>query len=280
MRRLLPILAAGLLAACAYTPPNKGWISPATLKPVEDPLAEAASKPVVLLGEFHDNAEDHRWQLATIQMLFVDNPKLVLAFEMFPRADQPVLDQWVAGGLSEDAFLSKADWKHVWGFPKDLYLPIFRFARDHHIPMLALNVSGKLVHLTGTKGFAAVPPSDREGVRDPAPIEAAYRDYLADIMSNHSGLRTTPDTQRHFIEAQTLWDSAMAQAIADQHDRAPGRQIVAIMGTGHLQHRWGVPHQLAALGLANSAVFLPYHEDLSNPDPPPGSDYADALYED
>ncbi len=241
-----------------------------------DPVPAEAARPVVLLGEIHDREEDHRWQLATIRRLYAVHPTLVLGFEMFPRSDQPVLDAWVAGRLTEAEFLAQSDWKTVWGFPPELYLPIFRFAREHRVKMLALNVSQRLVHLAGSLGWAGVAPRDREGVADPAPPSDDYRASLADVMSGHGGPKLSAASLARFVDAQTVWDSAMAQAIAAQHARAPDRPVVAVMGLGHLENRWGVPHQLAALGLPDAGVLLPTHDECS----PPGAGYADALFTD
>ncbi len=280
MRTSAPLFLTLLLGACAVSQPGcvsaGHWVSPATLRRVPDPVPAARSSPVVFLGERHDSTADHRWELDVIRKLYAADPALVLGFEMFPRAAQPALDAWVGGRLSEARFLADTDWAHVWGFPPELYMPIFRFARDHHIPMIALNVSHRLVHLTAQNGFAAVPPADREGVGLPAPPSAGYRADLADAMSGHGGPAMTPDRLAHFIEAQLVWDRAMAEAIAAQRARAPGRQVVAIMGAGHLEHRYGVPHQLAALGIGDGLVLLPAHEVCAKLD----AGYADAVFVD
>ncbi len=244
--------------------------------PVADPIPAESARRVVLLGEIHDSEADHRWQLATIKRLYAAHPDLVLGFEMFPRSDQPVLDAWVAGRLTQAEFLAQSDWKAVWGFPPELYLPIFRFARDHSVKMLALNVSHRLVHLAGSGGWAAIAAADREGVAEPARPGEAYRASLAEVMAGHGGPKLSASALARFVDAQTVWDSAMAQAIAAQHARAPERQVVAITGLGHLENRWGVPHQLAALGLADAGVLLPTHDECS----PPGAGYADALFDD
>ncbi len=276
MRPTLPLLSALCLAACATAPPAcvpiGRWADPATLRQVPDPVGRVRGG-VVLLGEVHDSAPDHAWQLATIRRLHTAHPDLVLGFEMFPRADQPVLDQWVAGGLSEADFLARADWRHVWGFPPALYMPIFRFARDNRIPMRALNVSHGLVHRVGQLGWAAVPTADREGVGTPAEPSAAYRQSLADVMSGHGGPSMTPDRLRRFVDAQLLWDRAMAEAIAAQRARAPQRPVVALMGAGHIDDREGVPHQLEALGVAHPLVLLP----MASACTPPGAGFADAI---
>lgn len=271
------LLSALLLAACAATQPAcvapGRWADPASLRVVPDPVA-ATVRPIVLLGEIHDSAADHAWQLDTIRRIAAARPALALGFEMFPRSDQTVLDAWVRGELTEVAFLAKSDWAHVWGFPAALYLPIFRYARDHRIPMLALNVSHRLVHLTGQVGWAGVPTADREGVGTPAPPSTAYRASLAEAMSSHGGPRMTPDRLARFIDAQLVWDRAMAEAIAAQRARDPARTVVSIMGVGHLENRDGVPRQLAALGQADAQVLIPVAQACA----PLGAGYADAIY--
>jgi len=279
--RLLPAaVLAFMLGGCSVMPqtcaPSASWVSPATLRVIPDPIPRAAAAPVVLLGEQHDSAADHAWELATIERLYAANPSLVLGFEMFPRSDQNVLNRWVAGQLSETDFLAQSDWKHVWGFPPPLYLPIFRFARDHRIPMLALNVSSKVVHLAARQGFANIPPADREGVGTPAPPSAAYRAELKEAMGSHGGPKMTPERLDHFIDAQLVWDRAMAEAIAAQRARAQARPVVAIMGAGHLEDRYGVPHQLESLGVKDAMVFLPEHAAC----PPADANLADAIYTD
>ena len=63
----------------------------------------------MLLGEYHDRPDDHRWQLQTVAALAAEHPAVVLGFEMFPRRAQPVLDRWVAGELDERALLRETD---------------------------------------------------------------------------------------------------------------------------------------------------------------------------
>jgi uncharacterized iron-regulated protein len=280
MRAPVSLSVALLLAACAQAPtacaPVGHYASPATLRRLADPLAGIGHDRVILLGESHDRAQDHQWELAAIERVYDATPGLVLGFEMFPRADQPVLDRWVNGQLTEAAFLEQSDWKHVWGFDPSLYMPIFEFAREHHIPMLALNVSARTIHLVSKAGFAGVAMADREGVGTPAPPSPAYREELADVMGGHAGMTMTPDRLQHFIDAQLTWDRAMAEAIARQRAMAPDRPVVAIMGAGHLENRYGVPHQLEALGVNDALVLIASHDFCA----PLGRIYADGVYVD
>jgi uncharacterized iron-regulated protein len=246
--------------------------------------ASLARRRVVLLGEGHDVPEHHRWQLQTIAALHAHHAQLVLGFEMFPRAVQPVLDRWVAGELSESQLLRETDWRSVWGFDPQMYLPIFHFARMNRIPMRALNVSRELTRAVSERGFDAVPPAEREGVSRPAPPLGEYEAFLLDSFGKHGpsgddvdldGMRTDPRFRR-FLESQLVWDRAMAQRVVEALDAYPRALMVGLMGTGHLMNGWGVPHQLRALGVRDPAVLLPWEPESDCASLRPG--YADAVF--
>ena len=166
--------------------PVGNWIVPGAGKITEaDVIARASRRTAVLLGEMHDNAEHHRWQLQTLAALHMARPEMVIGFEMFPRRVQKALDQWVAGDLTEAQFLAAADWGTVWSTDANLYLPLFHFARMNRIPMVALNIDTRLRRTVASKGFAAVAEKEREGVTAPAAPSAAYLGYLLPIYGEH-----------------------------------------------------------------------------------------------
>ncbi len=253
-------------------------------------LAGLARQQVVLLGETHDDPEHHRWQLYTIAGLYALRPDMVLGFEMFPRRVQPVLDDWVAGRLSDAELLARAEWREFWGYDAALYLPIFQFARMYRIPMLALNVERSLVSRVGDKGWEAIPAAEREGVTNPA---AATREYAVRLYASYLDHRTleghgssqpkepgegdlADPAFRRFVEAMQVWDRAMAQGIAERLRGGKPPLVVAIMGSGHLRDGYGVPQQLRDLGVTRLAVALPWGPSDGCADLRPG--VADAVF--
>jgi len=228
-----------------------------------DIVARAATAQVLLLGESHDNADHHRWELHTVAALAALQPKLVLGFEMFPRRVQSALDRWVAGELSEEAFLDASDWSGVWGYDAAFYLPLFHFARLNRIPMVALNVERDLVRAVGANGLAAVPPEKREGVSAPAAAGEAYVERLFASYAQHPDKQEpaparTDTAFRNFVEAQLVWDRAMAQMLAEAAARNPDALVVGVMGSQHIAHGDGVPRQLQGLGIKRLATLLPW----------------------
>lgn len=249
-------------------------------------LRELSQRRVVLLGEHHDNADHHAWQLQVLAGLYALRPDMVIGFEMFPRAVQPVLDRWVAGQLSEKEFLQQSRWQSNWSFDPDLYMPLFRFARINRIPMYAINVDRDIVSAVRSKGWAALSAEERRGIGDPAPASRDYLEmlagsFLAHRPGGHPGGEAKlgkADEQafQRFVEGQLLWDRAMAEGLAGPAggERAP--LVVGIMGTGHVAHNLGVPHQLAALGIGAPTVLIPWDNQIGCDDLVPG--FADAVF--
>ena len=257
------------------------WLDPADGSAIEtsalfDP---AAAESIVLLGEVHDNPMHHRWQLYALSALHSRNANLVLGLEMLPRRVQPVLDDWSAGELDETTFLERSEWNEVWGYDPELYLPLLQFARQHRLPVIALNVDRQLVSKVGAEGWDSLSKAERMGLSDPAPASADYRRQLGELyaykmsLGGHdedaSASHSTPDVDEvmqsdafsNFVEAQLTWDRAMAEALAGAHEVDSKAIVVGIAGRGHLEYGYGIPHQLADLGVDDVAVLLPVDAD-------------------
>lgn len=241
--------------------------------PHPDLIARAAAARVVLLGERHDRADHHRLQLHVAAALAGRRP-VALGFEMFPARVDPVLAEWVAGGLSEADFLSRTDWPACWGFDAGLYLPLFRFCREMGIPMFGLNVRRDLVRAVGASGWDGVEDALKEGLTRPAPSPAAYRRFIFELTGGARPSRKaqSPDDPAFdgFVAAQEVWDRAFAERLARMSRDAPERLAIGIMGMGHVQFGGGVPWQLRALGIPDCLALVP--TDAADPCDPAAAD--------
>jgi len=259
------------------TAPQIGWVDGQGAPLDHASLMAALSvAQVVLLGERHDRADHHRWQLHVAAGLAAHRP-LVMGFEMFPARLDPVLSEWIAGHLSEAEFLSRTDWLSVWGHPAELYLPLFRFCREMGVPMVGLNVARDLVRVVGAEGWDAVPEPDREELTSARPSPARYRQFIFDLTGGaHADREATsaddPAFDR-FVRAQEVWDRAFATRIAAAGARPGAPLVVGIIGMGHLQFGGGVPWQLADLGLSGCRVLIP-----ADAVDPPCAGAADAVF--
>jgi uncharacterized iron-regulated protein len=239
--------------------PRARWLDPDSgdLLDLAPLMRRMAGRSAVLLGETHDLAEIHRWQLQVTTCLHLLRPDLAVGFEMFPRRLQPVLDRWVAGEMGTADFLEAVEWEQVWGFPPEIYLPLFHFCRQQNVPMLALNCHRPLVTQVGRDGWDAVPEAERDGLTPSAAPTPGHRAYIASLTN-----RAPEEVTDRFIRAQQVWDRAFACNIARviRAAEAEGKRpplVVGIIGRGHLEYGHGTPHQLRDLGIADAAVLLP-----------------------
>lgn len=243
--------------------PKATWFAPAQARTIaaSEVLDDAATADIVMLGETHDRAEIHRWQMHVVAALHARRPNIAVGYEMFQRRQQPVLDRWVTGELSTDAFLLEADWFDVWGFDPEIYLPLFHFCRQHRVRMLAINCYRALVTRVRKEGWDAIPEAERDGLTPSAPPTDGYRQYLADITGGFRGGGGMPSIAPDgFIAAQQTWDRAFAVNMKRARDVADPPLVVGIIGRGHLEFGHGTPYQLRDLGVTNQRVLLP-HED-------------------
>src|SRR5260221_14566965 len=102
------------------------------------------------------------------------------------------------------------------------------------------------------------------GQSPPEPDEAA----LAEAVQQ-------PEFKR-FVEAQLTWDRAMAEALADAKRKFSNATIVGILGSGHVEEGYGVPHQLKDLGVAELRTLIPVSVEAACAHV--GGSYADAVF--
>lgn len=257
-----------------YAHPRATWLDPnsGTLLDHAALMRRMAARQVVLLGETHDSAEIHRWQLQILTCLHLLRANIACGFEMFPRRVQPTLDAWVAGTLTTEAFLEQVEWNTVWGFPPEIYLPIFHFCRANAVPMLALNCNRPLVTRIGRDGWDGVREDEREGLTPAAPPTPGHRAYVASLIG-----KPPEEISDRFLRAQQVWDRAFACHIANAIQATPTPPlVVCIAGRGHIDYGHGTPHQLRSLGITNLGILLP--TEAPTHDPTTIADIGDALF--
>lgn len=233
-----------------------------------DQIAERIRETkVIYVGEYHDRPGHHSAQLALIRRLFDHDPQLAIGMEMFQRPFQDVVDRYTAGEITEREFLARSEYFQRWGFDYNLYKPILDFAREKHIPILALNAPGAIVSKIGRQGLEALSPEERAQIAETLDLsDVAYRDRLKRIFEGHGGM--VGRRFESFLQAQTAWDETMAETIAKFSALHPDRRVVVLAGKEHIAFRSGIPSR------AFRRHPAPFATILLDADPEPNiSDY-------
>ena len=255
------ILACSLMFACSSTPPlgdpempypparapKVGEILhvPTGVFVTEAQMLDAATDArIVYVGETHDNPASHRLELALLKALAERYPrKVALGMEMLTPEQQPVLDKWVAGKLSEKELLEQSRWYEIWRMDFDYYKALFHFCRENGIPIIGLNATRKQVEAVASDDLSKLDEAQRAGIpkldmTDPyqqALVKAVYGGHA------HGG-----GSEARFLRVQTLWDETMAANVARylSSPEGSGRRMLVIAGGHHVSYGVGIPRRV------------------------------------
>jgi uncharacterized iron-regulated protein len=153
---------------------------------LESVVTKASSAQVIYVGESHDSYADHLTQLEIIRLLHAQNPNIAIGMEQFQQPFQSVLDGYIQGKLSEKELVRQSEWMERWKFDYRLYRPILSFAREHGIPVIALNIAKEIIGKVSKDGIEGLPEEDKGKI--PSDIDYSdekYRERLEKIYQQH-----------------------------------------------------------------------------------------------
>ena len=213
----------------------------------DDLAARLRNTRLLLIGESHTTADFHRVQLRVIRALHDAGRTVMIGLEMFPYTEQPSLNHWSAGLLTETGFVTLSRWYEFWGYHWNYYRDIFLYARDNRIPMYGVNTPRSVVTAVRQKGIANLSDADKQRV--PPHIDVDNPDHLAffqasmdDDNSVHGHM---PESMLKSMQAaQATWDASMAYNSVNVLKTAPADSIlVVLVGSGHVAYGVGIEHQ-------------------------------------
>ena len=215
-------------------------------------LADLKKSRIVLVGEHHSNRRHHMAQLAVIRALKEAGLRVAVGLEMFRNESQPALDQWISGEIDEKRF--EKIYYDNWNFPWQAYRNIFRYARNHQIPLIGLNVPREITRQVSRNGFKSLSPQQKGKISDVSCIvDQEYMNYIRKAFGSHGHGQLN---FIYFCEAQLVWDSAMAVYTLDYLEKNPDSIVVILSGAGHAR-KGAVPRQIRLRSNLPYAVILP-----------------------
>jgi uncharacterized iron-regulated protein len=240
-RITLPVASSATSASVAA--PGYRIVSPATRTDVtmSEMLERLAGADVVFFGEQHDDPETHRAEAEILDAIGGLRRPVVVSLEMFERDVQPVLDDYLAGRISESVFPARS---RPWPNYATGYRPLVELARVHHWPAVAANVPRPLASAVGRKGIVALDTlTPVEHLTVARKIICPLDDYYARFMdemhahSTGSGGAAEPGDSlptamaERFYVAQCVKDETMAESIVNAK-RAGQRDAIVVHFTG------------------------------------------------
>lgn len=198
-------------------------------------LVEAAKDAdIVLFGESHTNPIDHWLEQELTRDLYAEkSDKLVLGAEMFEADDQIVLDEYLAGDLSEKTMKDEAK---MWtNYPSD-YKPLLDFAKEHKLRFVATDIPRRYASMVYLKGLEKLDSINDEAKRWIAPLPIQYDGTLrcyADIFKEAEG-----HGGQNLPKSQAIKDATMAYFILKNY--SAGKTFIHYNGSYHSNWHQGI----------------------------------------
>jgi uncharacterized iron-regulated protein len=228
-------LAAWALAGCSALRERPSSNSPAALH------AQLRDTRFVLLGEVHDNPEQHRQRAELLRLLLSDGRPTRVVFEQMDRGSDAALAAAARDpeAVADAGRLDRAGWQ--W----PLHRPLVDAALAGGAAVRGGNFDRDLARRLVREGLSAA-PADLRTVLDGVPWSAEQDGIVRRaIEEGHCGMLPAHLAGPMSL-VQRLRDAALAQAML----RAGEARVVLIAGNGHVRSDVGVPHYLRAAGVA------------------------------
>jgi uncharacterized iron-regulated protein len=255
-RRIIALLLVTACCACTSTAPRPDW---------EHRLHGNA---VVMLGEVHDNAEQHRLRLDVLRRAFAAGWRPAIAMEQFDREHQADIDRARRERPTDAQHLidiaAPPSSRPGSGWNWDFYRPFVALALEYDVPLVAANLSNQDTTRIVKGGDSAVfddATIAMLGLDQPIAAEwQAAHERAIDAGHCHA---LPPAVWPRMARAQLARDAVMAETLRRQ---VGGNGVVLLAGNGHVRRDIGVPRWLGAAW--QGQVFAVGYLETSDDAPP------------
>lgn len=200
---------------------------------LEQLLIKAAEKQVIFFGEEHNDSIGHQLEKHIYKGLLEKHPQTALSMEMFSTDVQPVIEEYLAGLISEKNFIREA---RAWNNYTD-YRPLLEQAKTAQQSVIGGNVSTRYSNAVSRSGLDALKefPKSSQNWLPPLPIDTAegrYYEKFLTVMDGHIGTMK-------IYQTQNLWDASMAWSIHSLLKKQKTAKVFQVNGRFHSDEKLG-----------------------------------------
>ena len=208
---------------------------------LEDIVNQNPDTDVFIIGEAHDNYQCHTWQRDFIEALYKKDPKIIVGFEFFRRDDNPVLEQWRTGQITEEEVIKKTGWYERGAQNYGYTRLVMEILKKYRIKTIGLNVPRSILRTVSRKGFDQLSTEEKilfPTLNIPNP-EHEY--FIKSIFGTFAA--QVPMWFKNIYAAQKCWDVVMAESMRETlaKQEYKGYKGVIIAGSNHVAYKLGIP---------------------------------------
>ncbi|MDH3456850.1 MAG: ChaN family lipoprotein [Gemmatimonadota bacterium] len=279
---------------------------------IDDIIAEMGRHQVVFIGETHDDPTGHMLEAELLKAAFEaygapgssdDARSVALSLEFFQRDVQPILDEYLAGLITETSFRSDS---RPWPRYETDYRPLIEFSKEHALSVIAANAPRRYATRVTQNGRESLNDLSPGALASLAPLpygqpSEEYRNQwiqvIMEVMEEEGTKCGLPipepaegeapvqarapvgshDTMGNQLHSQALWDATMAHSISEFLAQHPDALVLHMVGGFHVARGTGTPEHLEAYrpGTSRLIVMLRPVEDIERFEPAPTGQWGD-----
>lgn len=208
---------------------------------LEDIVNQNPDTDVFIIGEAHDNYQCHTFQRDFIEALHKKYPKIIVGFEFFWREDNPILEQWRKGQITEDEVIKKTGW-YERGFQHYGYTHlVMEILKKYQVKAIGLNVPRSILRTVSRKGFDQLSPEEKKLFPTLNIHNPEHEHFIKSIFGTFAV--QVPTWFKNIYAAQTCWDVVMAESMREflSQKEYNGYKGVIIAGSNHVAYKLGIP---------------------------------------
>ncbi|MCL7971316.1 MAG: ChaN family lipoprotein, partial [marine benthic group bacterium] len=282
---------------------------------IDDIVAAMGDYTVVFVGEAHDDPTGHMLEGELLKRAYEayaaasaegedEGRPLALSLEFFQSDAQPVLDEYLAGLITESSFRAAA---RPWPRYETDYRELIEFSKENGLDVIAANAPRRYttrVTMHGRESLDDLPP---EALQWLAPLpygqpSEAYRNQwiaiIQEVMAQQGMKCGIPaeelaaatgqeveapapvgahDNMGNQLHSQVLWDATMAYFMSEYLATNPDALLMHMVGGFHVERWTGTPEHLEAYrpGTKAMVVVLQPVPDVDTFEPAPEGEWGD-----
>jgi uncharacterized iron-regulated protein len=234
---------------------------------VNDIATAFSTADVLFYGEEHDDSIGHILEAQILEAAYKKmGDKVTLSMEMFERDVQQVVNEYLAGLISEKNLIKEG---RAWKTYTTDYKPMVEYAKVNNLELIAANTPPRYTNAVTRGGLEVLGKFDDDAKRwlPPLPIDTATGKYYENFLEIMGGHGEMPGM--HIYQSQNLWDATMAWSIYSYTKKNPKQKIFQVNGRFHSDSKLGTAAQLnkyakGKLNILNISSF--YDDNYTNPD--------------
>ncbi len=261
---------------------------------LDDVIAAMGRHEVVFIGETHDDPTGHALELELFRRAHetygisddeAPGRPVTASLEFFERDAQLVVDEYLAGQITESAFKAAS---RPWPRYETDYRGLVEYAKEQGLAIIAANAPRRYANMATRLGRASLEELSESALATLAPLpygspSRTYLDQWVQVMmampdqASRCGAPTptpTPDAEEpsddtthqppsvhgsgggSALDAQVLWDATMAYWISDHLVRNPDALVLHMVGSFHVARGTGTPEQFLTYRPGSSSMII------------------------